>query len=376
MATRRPAEVFPPGDYLRDELDARGWTQLDLAEILDRPPRVVNEIVSGKRGISPETAKGLAAALDTSPELWLNLQTAYDLYRLGDDADHDPVVRRARLYAKAPIKDMLRRGWLERSNNLDVLEQGVLQFFGIKTLDEEPALAVAAHKTNPDTEHSRPQMAWFFRARQLSHAVHAAPYSPTNLKPLLERLRVLEREPREVREIPRALSEAGVKLVVVEHLPGTKIDGACFWVNQQPVVALSVRYDRIDNLWWVLLHELGHVARRHKYSIDLDLESAAKQASRSSDEIEADAFASEHIVPQEQLADFIARVYSVYSADRIEGFSRVAGVHPGIVVGQLQHREELHYSSFRKMLVPIRETLTAAALTDGWGHTVSLGKGN
>ena len=55
---RIPAEIFPPGEFIREELEARNWTQGDLAEILDRPLQLVNEIVLGKRSITPETAQG------------------------------------------------------------------------------------------------------------------------------------------------------------------------------------------------------------------------------------------------------------------------------------------------------------------------------
>ena len=73
MSARKPAEVFAPGEFLRDELEARGWTQQELAEILDRPPRLVSEIISAKRAITPETAKGLGEAFGTSAEYWMNL---------------------------------------------------------------------------------------------------------------------------------------------------------------------------------------------------------------------------------------------------------------------------------------------------------------
>ena len=65
MSDRAPAEVFPPGEFLQDELAARGWTQTEFAEIIGRPTRVVNEIIAGKRSISPETARDLAAGLGT-----------------------------------------------------------------------------------------------------------------------------------------------------------------------------------------------------------------------------------------------------------------------------------------------------------------------
>lgn len=75
------ALVLPPGEVLKDELGARGWSQADLATILGRPPRVVSEIIRGKRAISPATASELARPLGTSAQLWLNLGSAYRLAR-------------------------------------------------------------------------------------------------------------------------------------------------------------------------------------------------------------------------------------------------------------------------------------------------------
>lgn len=95
MAMRRPAEVFPPGEFLRDELDERGWTPADLAEILDRPVDDVDEIVAGTRGISPETARGLSAAFGPSPEFWMNLDTAYQLSQVRN-VDSEAIARRGK----------------------------------------------------------------------------------------------------------------------------------------------------------------------------------------------------------------------------------------------------------------------------------------
>src|SRR5512137_1421295 len=100
METRLPAEVFPPGDFLLEELEARGWSQADLAGILGRSRAAVNEIVTGRRRISPDTAKGLAEAFGTSAELWLNLETTYQLWWIRSH-DSGPVARRSKLYGKA-----------------------------------------------------------------------------------------------------------------------------------------------------------------------------------------------------------------------------------------------------------------------------------
>src|SRR5690242_10478878 len=100
------ARPFSPGSYLQEELEARGWSQADLAEILGRPVRLVNEIVLAKRAVTPDTAQGLAAALGTSAQLWMNLESAYRL-ALAEQPDAD-VAQRARAYEKAPVREMQR----------------------------------------------------------------------------------------------------------------------------------------------------------------------------------------------------------------------------------------------------------------------------
>lgn len=87
----KPAEIFPPGEFLRDELQARGWTQGEFARILSRPLQMVNQIINGRKRITVETAKEISLALGTSPELWLNLENAY---RLSITPDPDPAIAR------------------------------------------------------------------------------------------------------------------------------------------------------------------------------------------------------------------------------------------------------------------------------------------
>ena len=73
-----------PGDFLREELDTRGISQSALAKHINVMPGVINQLCNGKRGISAVMAKKLAHALGTTPELWMNLQTSYDLTRAED----------------------------------------------------------------------------------------------------------------------------------------------------------------------------------------------------------------------------------------------------------------------------------------------------
>ncbi len=91
--------AFPPGDFIREELEARGWTQRDLAEIIGCPVRSISAIVNARKQITPQTAVALAAALATSASFWLDLQTAYQLAKVGPP---DPAIaNRARHRAGA-----------------------------------------------------------------------------------------------------------------------------------------------------------------------------------------------------------------------------------------------------------------------------------
>jgi HTH-type transcriptional regulator/antitoxin HigA len=113
MKTNRPAEVFPPGEFIREELESRGWTQADLAAIIDRPVQTVNMIVNGKKAITADTAQELAAALGTTPELWMNLQVAYSLSRRQPDLNK--IKARARLYQTRRPSSWKQESKLEKS---------------------------------------------------------------------------------------------------------------------------------------------------------------------------------------------------------------------------------------------------------------------
>jgi len=87
MSKLKIAEAFPPAEYIRDELAARGWTQTDLARVLGRPLQFVNALCNGKKQITPEAAWGLSQAFGTSPQVWLNLQSTYQLWMTRPKSD-------------------------------------------------------------------------------------------------------------------------------------------------------------------------------------------------------------------------------------------------------------------------------------------------
>jgi HTH-type transcriptional regulator/antitoxin HigA len=371
---RVPAEVFPPGEFIREELEARGWTQGDLAQIMARPERLVSELITGKKQITPETARGLAQAFgDNDPLYWMNLDSAY---RLASSAPGDDAVsRRAKLYSLFPVRDLIKRKWIEPSDNLDVVEHRVCRFYSIKHIDERPQFAHAAKASQYD-ERTPLQWAWLYRAAQLARGVHAEPYSEQKLRAALVRLRELLVAPEEIRQAPMILAKAGVRFVVVEFLPGAKIDGAAFWIDEMPTIAMSIRFDRVNNFWFVLRHEIEHILNKDGLlTVDVELtESLQRKDTLSADEARANDAASEFLVPKEELDGFIVRVRPLYSEQRILLFAKRINVHPGLVVGQLQFRDEVPYTHFHKYLVRIRDIVTQSALTDGWGTVPQLGQ--
>jgi HTH-type transcriptional regulator/antitoxin HigA len=374
MADRQIAEVFHPGEFIRDELEARGWSQLDLAEILGRDAILVNQIIKGKRSVTPETAKGLGDAFGMDAQYWLNLESAYQLHKVTQSSgNNDLVAKRAKLYGRFPVREMIKRGWIEATDNVDVLEKRILDFYGLSSVDDEIEFAHAALKgTSYQEDVTTAQWTWLFRARHLARSMQVAKYSQRSLTDAFERLKNLLLSTEEVRHVPRILSEAGIRFVIVEPLPGIKTDGVCFWLDpSSPVVALSLRFDRIDGFWFALMHELDHVKNKEGMTapvIDNDLVGDKAVSTKDKPEFErrADAAACDFLVEKGLLEDFIFRVGPYYSKQKITGFARLQRIHPGLVVGQLQHMGEIKYAHNREMLDKVRHIITPAAITDGW----------
>jgi len=375
MKERIPAEGFLPGDLIKEELEERGWTQEDLAEILGRTTSAVNEIITGKRGITVDTAKGLGEALGTGAQFWLNMESAYRLSL--ERTRPESVSRKAVLYETAPIRAMIKRNWIESSTNIEVLEQRLREFFGTSDLSQIPRLNCMTRKS---TEELTPaQRAWLFRAKNLAMVVHAEKYTKSRLNMALERLKDMRANEADIRLIPKVLADAGIRLLIIEPFPQSKVDGISFWVNGSPVIALSLRYDRIDSFWHTLMHEIGHIKNEdglidNCIILDTDLFDEYKEDKPY--EKAADEFAVNFLVPQMELNNFIARIQPMYSKSKIVGFANRIKVHPGIVIGQLHYRGKerggLDYSYSREILVKVRHLITRSATTDGYGQILSV----
>lgn len=366
----KPAEPIGepdhPGVYIREEMEARGWRQRDLAFVLGSTEQAMNLLLSGKRGVSADMAKALGKAFDVSPALFLNLQRAYDLAQA---PEADPgIARRAALQSSYPLREMIRRKWIQ-DGDADELEAQMARFFEVANSNELPSLPHAARKTRYD-ETPPLQLAWLARVRQIARSMkRVKTYSAKALSEALPRLRALMKDPEQVRLVPEILAACGVRLVIVEALPGAKIDGACLWLDgKMPVIGLSLRHDRIDNFWFVLRHEIEHVlkgdGKTHEI-IDVDLEGADPKA-LPAHETAANAASAAFSLPQGEMDRFVLAKSPFFSERDILALAARHDVHPGIVVGQIQKRTE-RWTLLRKHLVKIREHILPVAIVDGWG---------
>ena len=360
-------DVPHPGEFIREELEARGWSQRDLAYILGVPEQAVNVLISGKRGISPEMAHALGKAFDVSAEYFANLQKAYEM---SNARAPDPgIERRATLQSVYPVREMIRRGWLS-DTNIAALEVQMMRFFGKNDLADVPYLPHAARKSDY-SETTAVQLAWLFRVRQMAVEMITPSYSEQRLRAFIVDLPRLMINPEEIRHVPRILGECGIRYVVVETLPKANIDGVCFWLDDvSPVVGMTIRHDRIDNFWFVLRHELEHVLNKdgrgdlRAETVDVDIEEVKENL--LPEERRANAAAAECCVPAAELESFYVRKFPYISERDMLGFAKRIQRHPGIVVGQLQ-RKMNRYDWLTRYKSKIRQFLIGSANVDGWG---------
>jgi HTH-type transcriptional regulator/antitoxin HigA len=363
-------EVPLPGMYIQEELDARNWSQRDLAFILGIEEAALNKIIKGKTGVSVEMSKALAEAFNIDEDFFSNLQKSYDL---ANSAAPDPAIsRRALLQTKYPAREMIKRGWVKNTNDIGLLETQLERFFRISNDNRVAGIQHRAKKTNSGEDATPLQEAWLYRVMQIAEAMDCKPYSGRLLSDAVPVLQKLMRNAPDVAKVPQILNQCGLRFVVVEGLPSAKIDGVCLWLNDDsPVVGMALRYDRIDNFWFVLWHELAHVLNYHgKTSAVLDIDLEGEKPTDSKEERVANLYAADACVDAGDMISFLAK-RNFFPEREVVNFATMKNRHPGIVIGQIHNLTKRH-ELLRKYLVKIREYVLPAATKDGWGHVAPV----
>lgn len=365
-----------PGTFLTEEIEARGWAKGDLAYILGIDPAELSRILNGHVGISPKMAIALGDAFDIPAEFFANLQKLYDLGQ-AEKADAG-VKARAAWATHFPVRQMIDRGWIEDSD-ASLLELQMLRFFGKNRVSDIPFIGsgqIDAHATRKsDCEAmTEIQFVWLHRVKKVAEQMDCPVYSEERLRSALPSIRAHMNDVDDLHLIPGLLRSCGVRLVFVEAFQGSKIDGVCVWLGDQPVIGMSLRLDKFDNFCFTLRHECEHVLLQHGRDVgfmpvdefDGDREDIADE------ERIADSAAQEFLIPKATLQSFIARKAPYISERDVLALSARMQIHPAVVVGQIQHALD-RWNWLKKHIKKIRNKVTVWEFTDGWGQRLPSG---
>lgn len=325
-----------PVEAIKFRMEQMGFNQSDLVPFIGTRSKV-SEVLSGKRTLTLSMIRALHTGLGIPAHVLLKERPADHL----EESDIN--------WERFPIREMIRRGWIKekvlhpRDDSEDVLRR----FFA--PLDS-PENLVALYRKTENIRSARTMdryalTAWTARIMLLALETELEEeYSPESID--FEFMRNLAKQswsdagPLLAQEY---LLKHGIPLIIEPHLPQTYLDGATIQMKpHRPVIGLTLRYDRIDNFWFTLMHEVAHLSlhidNEENVQFYDDLDVGHQDDVR---EKEADELASETLIPHEVWTKSPAS--RIRAPEAVEQLADELGIHPAIVAGRVRHA----YKSFR-----------------------------
>lgn len=359
MGQYKPFINVGPGDSIREELEHYGWEQKDLADIMGMTEKHISQLVRNKVPVTYETACQLSKAFKQSPQFWLNLDANYR-QRLQESAKVMETEAKALIYRYMPISEL--RLMLNLPRKTDELVAAVKKFWGIAELDFGFLEKQAACFSKSDAYRGfNPfyALTWLQLAKNtLAGKLTVGKYNRSRLEELAQRLPEFTELDNGVCRFIQELTQCGVIFRQVDHFQKTYIDGASFFFGGRPVIVYTARHDRIDNFWFTMAHELGHVLLHEDNQGQVFIDSLDHLDLTKQREKEADNFAASLLKSAEILASF--RGVQRPSSFRIQLVAQELGLHPGIIAGCLQHHKKAAWTSFHEFKPEVRPLLGKA----------------
>lgn len=331
--------AFHPGYYIKEIVEESGLTQEDFAKRLDTTPKNLSLLIRGEQSLSTDIAMKLSRMLGTSVKYWLNLQNAYDVLVAEFEFQEESAKERE-------IFNCLEYKYFRQNFGLPDLPRKVEQqieqvrgFLNVSTLGvlKKRDLAVSfrsaadLQETNVIKANVMIQI-----AVNLALRVEAPKYNKRKFLNAVEYALTLTSSHNNFYSlIKAAFLEAGVVLVVLPNLPGSKINGATKKLGDNIMLMVNDRNLYADSFWFTLFHEIGHIMNGD-YGISLEKESGFKE------EI-ADKYAENALIPIEAYTQFVA--IGKYDICAIKQFATSIGRDSGIVVGRLLNDGLVEYSN-------------------------------
>jgi HTH-type transcriptional regulator/antitoxin HigA len=342
----QPGIAIPPGETLQEYLDSRAMSQVDLAKRLGLTTKTVNEIINGKAPISPETALALESVFGTPARFWISLEANFRETKARLKRE-ESIEAECSLAEQFPYTSLAKLGAVPVSRKPQERVLNLRAFFGVASLSlVSTVLPAAFRKEERDTASSHALASWLRIGELLADRLETVAFDERRARALLPIIRSLALDPK-AGDLPDRLKQlcasCGISLVFVPHLPKTYVNGATKWVaSDKVVIQLSLRRPYADIIWFNLFHELGHVLLHGKKNVYVAETDDTGQGERDRFEQEADAFASQQLVPAVAYRRYLAghRITKL----SIKEFARTINVHPCMVVGRLQHDRKLPFS--------------------------------
>lgn len=344
LNTFRPDYAVPPGWVLEEHLEARGWTQAELARRCDRSPKLISQIIAGKAPIEPKTALQLEDVLGLKAEIWLGLESDFQLHN-ARQAEAVRAASHAGWAKEFPVRELVERRLLPETKGDADLVQSLCRFFGIakpEALDSRFTELQGSFRHSPTFDSNVYSVKTWLRIGELQ-ALSLGPCRSFDKGLFLDALTKIRNATgtgfapamMAARQLSR---EAGVTVLTVPPLPGLSVSGVAFWPSQvYPVIMLTARHLRDDRLWFSFFHEAAHLILHDRRTVYLDDGKAGHDAP---EERQADQWAGEFLIPSIHLP-MLRRVGElngrIAKKTAVLQIAKQLGIAPGIIVGRLQH---------------------------------------
>ena len=339
-----PIGLPDPVVAIRFRMSQQGLVQKDLVPYIGSRSKV-SEVLNGKIPLSLSMIRRLHTGLGIPAEVLLREPGG----RLPGDIGIP--------WSQFPVVEVVKRGWVTWSQStnraVDYAEELLRPLLESNGLLREEQLVFSrqgSYRSVSSDEYAL--VLWQARVKDLASQESLPDYADgledRDFLRELAHLSVLPESPRRAKEL---LESIGVHCVALRHLPRTRLDGAAMLLDDgSPVVALTLRHDRMDNFWFTLFHELGHLVLHlgpedpsEAYLDNLDASSEGEK------EKEADAFAKDGLIPPEQWGAWFSRHRQSCSTSEVCAFARQIRIHSAIVAGRWR-KETKQYGQFSRML--------------------------
>ena len=331
---------FPdPISAIKFRMDQADLTQRDLVPLIGSRSKV-SEILSGRRSITMSMARALHRHLEIPADVLLR-----------EPGAKFPNTLPGLEFSRFPLRAMAKAGWISNVKHLkdhaEELITDLMERAGGISLAKAPLYRKNnSRRVNAKTdEYALRAWCWQVLAKSRENQTDAN-YQPSCVTTLFLRevaqMSVWENGPIRAKNL---LVDRGINVEYVGHLPRTHLDGAALRLpNGKPVIGLTIRYDRIDNFWFTLLHELAHVYLHlgdcSKETGFIDDHSLRRVTSVGSDnaEQEADRLAQDSLIPPDiwENGDILENP----TPTAVLNMASKARVHPAIVAGRVRFERD------------------------------------